>query len=676
MEKQAKLVESLVPGEILLVDDSPASLQLLSRLLEDAGYVVRQAPSGTLALWTIDLKRPDLILLDVQMPGTDGFELCCKLKDNPATRDIPVIFLSAQDEVTDRVRGFEVGAVDFIAKGFAKEEILARVHTHMSLAYVTKALEAERENLEVRVRERTREIEQSKILLQCVVDSFPDWIFVKDVDHRFLLVNKAMADANDLIPQDMIGKLDSELFPQELALLFHEEDEKAFAGNIFSGETRHMTPAGPQKKVFEIFKGPMRDEDDRIFAILGNLRDITERVATENANRELREKLSIAQRIEALGQLTAGIAHDFNNILAVILGFAEFAKNAIAAGKHEKLDYYLAEVLQSSQRGKELVEQLLSFARNRDASNSAIQVAPIVREIHRLLQGTLAGGSTIAIAVGEALPPVRIQAVHLHQVLMNLATNARDACPINGRIDIQVAEEQLVPAIECSSCRREFGGHMVRFSVKDNGSGIPASAITRIFEPFFTTKSIGKGSGLGLSVIHGIVHSANGHIHVSSTPDTGTQFDVYLPSAAADAAPDGEPTLFARLRRRVKGHLLVIDDEPSILAFETELLESIGCYVVGTTDSALAISLLEEDPLRFDLVVVDQSMPNMAMLEQAMSRHPALPIVMCSGYGGYMGDNAVIQRNIRFLHKPVSGELLAHTVEELLRQKDPSAAEE
>ncbi|MFA7270820.1 MAG: response regulator [Sterolibacterium sp.] len=672
MTKQAQFVETLVLKEILLVDDAPASLQLLTRLLEEAGYVVRQAPSGKLALWTIESKHPDLILLDVKMPGTDGFEVCRLLKANPATRDIPVIFLSAQDEVTDRVRGFKLGAVDFIAKDFAKEEILARVDTHLTLAYVKKALETERETLEARVKERTREIEQSKVLLQRVVDSFPDWIFVKDIDHRFLLVNKAMADANDLKQQDMVGKQDIELFSPELAQVFHEEDEKILAGNIYRGGVRHLRLSDTQERIFEIFKGPMHDNDGRIFSILGNLRDITDRVATEKVNRELREKISSSRRIEALGQLTAGIAHDFNNILAVILGFAEFARKAVAAGKHEKLGYYLSEILQSSQRGKELVQQLLTFARNREASDTAIEVTPIVREINRLLQGTSAEDKIITFYIDEALPPVRIQAVHLHQVLMNLVTNAHDASPSDGRIEFRVVEEHIAHAIECSSCHREFGGRFVRFSVKDNGIGIQPSAISAIFEPFFTTKEIGKGSGLGLSVIHGIVHSARGHVHVSSSPGIGTQFDVYLPSAPTDMAPEGTPSFFARLHQQVKGHLLVIDDEPSILAFETELLESIGCQVVATSDTAVAISLLEKDPLPFDLVVLDQSMSNMTMLEKAMNRHPALPIVICSGYVKYIGSNAAIQRNIRFLQKPVSGELLANTVEEMLQQKSHS----
>ncbi|BAL26243.1 response regulator [Azoarcus sp. KH32C] len=642
-------------GEILLVDDSAASLRLLSLWLHEAGYAVRQAQSGELALRSIQARSPDLVLLDVRMPGMHGFEVCRRIKADPHSEDVPIIFLSAQDETMDRVEGLRVGAVDFIAKNFAREEVLARVRTHVTLARVKLALRQEQESLEARVRERTAEIERSRALLQHVVDAYPGSVYVKGTDNRYLHVNRAMAAEHGMQPGDMIG-MDCGPEPDDDRILARE--------TVRAEETRWSELHGGER-IYETYSGPMLDQDGSVFGILRSRHDITERRLAERARQELEEQLWHAQKMEAIGQLASGIAHDFNNLLAVILGFAEFAETAVKAGRYEKLGGHVTEILQASRVGKDLVAQLLSFSRSETAEAAPIDVGPLVTEVVRLLRSTLGDDLPVRLRLDPLLPLVKIRPVHLHQILMNLGINIRDACRSRGNADIRVTLERLPALRRCASCHMDFDGEFVRLTVVDDGPGISPENLPRIFDPFFSTKDVGKGTGLGLSVIHGIVHSAGGHIQVESHLGRGTRFDIYLPGCGVRsehaAAGDELP-----VRRRLSGRVLVVDDEKSIAALEKGLFESAGCEVVATTDPDAALEMVRADPARFDLALIDQVMPGLSGVELAqelLSRRPDLPIVMCSGSDVPPDAAAGIRR---VLVKPVSGNELLRIVGELL----------
>jgi len=674
-------------GEILLVDDSPASLKLLSIWLEDAGHRVRQAPSGELALWSLQSRHPDLILLDVRMPGMDGFETCRRLKADERTQTIPVIFLSAENDADDRVRGLQLGAVDFVLKSFPQEEILARVNTHLTLARVKQALLTERANLEIRVRERTEEIEQHKALLQRVVDSFPDWIYVKDQAHRFLLVNQTMADAHSLRPEAMIGKLDMEMRAaaaahgphseehddtETLRQRFHDEDKAALAGHDMRGEIREWSAVHGEERIYETFKGPLFDRDGQITGILCYRRDITDKYRSEESRKQFETQLWRSQKMQAIGQLTGGIAHDFNNILATILGFSEFARTALAAGRTEKLDYYLSEVLQAGQVAKDLVAQLLTFSRGEDHGAEAIDAPPVLQEVVRLLGATLGAEMMVRLNIDDHLPSVRLRPIHLHQIVMNLGINARDACAGRGDVEITTTAEDL-PESVCASCHGNFTGRFVRISIADHGQGIPPEHLARIFDPFFTTKEVGKGTGLGLSVTHGIIHAAGGHLQVNSQVGQGTRFDLYLPALDASANSSADHSLPSRDAQSLSARLLVVDDESSIVALVTELFEFKGCQVTGLTDPMQALAIFQTDPARFDLAILDQSMPGLTgseLARQFTALRPDFPVILFSGNSAAPEHAESRPSEVRhFLPKPVSCEMLENTVYDLLQPR-------
>lgn len=406
---------------MLLVDDSASSLASLSIILTQAGYVVREAPSGELALMTLKVRPPELVLLDIRMPDMDGFEICRRIKAEAGTRDIPVIFLSAQDETPDKVEGFRAGAVDFIGKHFAEEEMLARIDTHIELGRVKKALEAERAALEDRVRERAEELRQ----------------------------------------------------------------------------------------------------------------DIAKRLAAEEANRALERALWQARKMEAVGLLAGGIAHDFNHLLSLILGYAQFAQNALASGRTEKLAGYLAEILKAGDEGQAVVAQLLAFSRADEVAGAAIDIGGAIAEAVDFLRPAMGAGIELNFAAAAPLPPILIKPVQVRQVATNLILNARDALTAGGHICVRLSVERPYLAQSCVSCRKPFEGHHLVLSVEDDGHGIALDILDRLFDPFFTTKDIGKGVGLGLPMVHGIVHSAGGHVTVESLPGVGSRFRVWLPAAAA-----------------------------------------------------------------------------------------------------------------------------------------------
>jgi PAS domain S-box-containing protein len=526
-------------------------------------------------------------------------------------------------------------------------------------------------------------IRESKALLQGVIDATPDWIYVKDREHRFMLVNAQSAQASGQSPAAMIGRRDSDFIPfgphignpdTDIQSL-HDDDDA-----VFRGETIHhpcdmneMFFKNGDVQVFDTYKRPLRDSSENIYGVLCYRRDITERFNTEREQKTLETQLRQAQKMELIGHLTGGIAHDFNNILAAVFGYAELIQMSPVIEQNPPLGLYLREILQAGIRAKELVAQLLTFSHRKEAASEAISVAPIVKEVTKLLRSTMPTSILIGSALTSDLPEVLISPVQLHQILMNLGINARDAIVGTGTVEITAELVFLEDMKTCDSCHVHFSGKYVMISVRDTGSGIAPEHLARIFDPFFTTKDVGRGSGLGLSVLHGIVHSANGHIEVITAPGKGTEFCIYLPPhsresgrLARDVKPDAE-------KAAIRGHVMVVDDEASIVGFTTLLLESLGCRVTGLTSATEALQMFQDDPYGVDMVMTDQTMPDLSGAELAramLACRPDIPIVLSTGYSNAIDEDTARQIGIRrFLLKPVPAKVLADVVGEYLAVK-------
>lgn len=521
-------------------------------------------------------------------------------------------------------------------------------------------------------------IRESKRLLQKVIDSSPDMIFVRDKERRFMLVNERFANAVKQTPASMIGRRDSDVLPLEMCVGssdrgthgIHHGDSAVFAGESIYMPSDKIILADGETHFFEASKRPLRDSSETVYGILCYRRDITERHKIEEEQVALEAQLKQAQKMEIIGHLSGGIAHDFNNILTSMFGYAELLKRSPAIKEDQKLSKYLREIIQGGIRAKELVAQLLTFSQKSETATDPINAAPIINEVVKMLRSTLPTTMSIEQEIAKVLPDVLISPVRLHQILMNLAINGRDAMKSKGLLSIRAEPVEVDDGKTCSSCHHRFSGRYLLISVRDDGSGIVEEDLLKIFDPFYTTKPVGQGTGLGLSVLHGIVHSANGHVEVLTAVDQGSEFRIYLPTQPTQGRIIHKESELDVGSIRIQGHVVVVDDEESIVAFVTALLESFGCRVTGLTSASAALRLFEDSAFTADLIITDQTMPELtgAELSRAiLARRSDIPIVMMTGFSTEIDEKAAREIGIRrFLMKPVPATVLTDIVVEYL----------
>ncbi len=511
---------------ILIVDDTPANLWVLGELLKKE-YEVRVATNGLEAMEIVKSISPDLILLDIIMPGLDGYEVCRRLKQNPDFRMIPVIFISALGMPDQKIQAFQEGAVDYITKPFQAEEVMARVRTHIELS---------------KLKDLKREIAERKLF---------------------------------------------------------------------------------EKRMIQM------------------------------------------QRLEAIGTLAGGIAHDFNNILSPIMALAELLMMDLPAGSPEY--DRAAEIHEAGRRAANLVGQILSFSRPQEHHKMPVRIQLILKEVVKLSRATIPSNIEIIHSIQNDCGPVLADPTNIHQVAMNLITNAYHAVEKEGgTISIQLTQTVL-SSEELAGCNLTPGKYAL-FSVSDTGHGISPENLEKIFEPYFTTKEQGKGTGLGLSVVFGIVKDHGGLVQVSSQVGRGSAFKIYLPLIEGPekaASPEEAVTNIQGSER-----ILLVDDEESIVRIVKSMLERLGYQVLGQTGSLEALAAFKADPKAIDLVITDMNMPKMTgdqLAAELMAVRPGLPVILCSGYSEKFEKLRSENKEIKgFIMKPIVRADLAALVRKVL----------
>ena len=400
------------------------------------------------------------------------------------------------------------------------------------------------------------------------------------------------------------------------------------------------------------------DDDGAIIGILASGEDITEK-------RRLEAQLQRAQKMESIGTLAGGIAHDFNNILAPIIGMSELLLEDL---RPDSLEHENAgEILKAGMRGKDLVKQILAFSRKAEHRLMPVGVQHILKEVLKLSRSTIPSYIEISRDIQNDCGPVMADGSQIHQVVMNLITNAYHAVEQNGgKISVQLKEIEIT-AGDSGFDAREPGAY-ARLSVSDTGSGIDPAAMDKIFEPYFTTKAQGKGTGLGLAVVYGIVKTHEGDVKVYSEPGKGTTFNVYLPlmkkapAHGSSEAPESLPTGNERI--------LLIDDEAAIVRLEKQMLERLGYVVTSRTGSIEALETFKARPQDFDLVITDMTMPNMTgdrLAKELLSIRPDVPVIICTGFSERINREAAERIGIDgFLMKPAVKSELAKMVRSVL----------
>lgn len=518
-------------------------------------------------------------------------------------------------------------------------------------------VEEYRHHLEYLVRERTSELQHQLRFEQELVDSIPAPIFFKDTDGYYLGCNAAFEKLSGFSSEKLMGKNIFDFVPADIAEPHHAVDlELLKKSGIKTYEGILPNSAGEPREVI-CYKSTFRDRDGNVGGLIGTIFDITERKILE---RQLQQK----QKMEAIGTLAGGIAHDFNNILMAIMGYTDLAISRLPA--ENAVSGHLEAVKQASQRAKDLVKQILFFSRMEEQQTSPIAIGTIIKEVCKLIRATLPSTIDIEYNIRPGNGLVMANATQIHQIVMNLASNAghamRDKGGVLGIHLAEVAGEEITSAVEPLNAER-----YQKLVISDTGCGMEKAVLERLFDPFFTTKEIGEGTGLGLSVVHGIVKKIGGVLDVQSTPGKGTVFTVYFPVFTDRQAEkrEGEAALLCGSE-----HILFVDDEKIIADMIREILESLGYTVDSCTDSLEALKVFRKNPYKFDLIISDQTMPHMTGMELAekiFEFRPDVPIILCTGFSETVSPELAAEKGIRkFVMKPIVGKEFAGIIRKVL----------
>jgi two-component system NtrC family sensor kinase len=546
------------PGPtILIVDDTPANIGLLVDYLEDHNFRVVVAQDGEEGIKRAKFAQPDLILLDVMMPGMDGFETCRRMMADAKTADIPVIFMTALTDSVEKVTGFDAGAVDYVTKPFQIEEVLARVNTHLALRAMQKQLEQQNNQLQLEIAVRLQ-VEAELSLTQYSVDHATDAIFWLAPEGKITYVNEAGCS---LLRQSRENVLHMHFYDIEIdatPATWAKNWERIKARRSCTVETRIRAKGNiviPLESTISYLEFGGK-EHAFVYA-----RDISERKRAEQSLNEsylnlkestrkleeMRQQLLQAEKMASIGQLAAGVAHEINNPIAFVysnlgtlktyiaallklVAFAERSEsllgdypevqNEIAVlRKQLDIDYVREDVMSlmdesidGVQRVRRIVQDLKDFSRVGEIERQVVDVHAGLNSTLNIVVSELRQKAEIRKEYGE-LPPIEGVGAQLNQVFLNLLVNAGQSIEANGIITIRTGHDEKWAWID----------------IADNGCGIPADNMSRIFEPFFTTKPVGMGTGLGLSLSYGIIAQHGGKIEVSSQVGQGSTFRIWLP---------------------------------------------------------------------------------------------------------------------------------------------------
>ena len=550
-----------------------------------------------------------------------------------------------------------------------------------------------------------KRVEESEKRLLALMDYNPSLIFLKDSHGRYIYLNKTY-EQQFAHSKDWRGKTDFDLWEKESAELFRAHDAAVLKSGRLMQFLEDSKDLNGKRHCWLCYKFPFTDangeqcvggigiDDTERVIVQEQLREreselrrsrdelelrIQERTeelsnAYQNLQKEIGDRESIeeqlrqSQKMEAIGTLAGGIAHDFNNILAAVIGFTEMAIDDVKDRPVTKKN--LQRVMKSALRARDLVRQILAFSRRTSHDRSPLSLTPVVKETIQFLKASIPSTVDIRFSVNASSDTVLASPIEIQQILMNLATNASSAMEeTGGSMKIGLNDIDFEPDSPVFGSDI-IAGEYIQLSVKDTGVGMTPEVMRRVFDPFFTTRETGKGTGMGLSVVHGIVKGLQGMITVESKPGEGTTFRVILPKAKGEvktkvpraaAVPGG------------KEKILFIDDEELLSELGKEMLQRLGYHVTAFTDPAEALKLFSSDPSFFDLVITDQAMPHetgTALARKLLSLRPDIPIILCTGHGEMITPEEAGKMGIKkFLMKPLMRQELAKAVRLVLPEQ-------
>lgn len=645
--------------KILIVDDLEANLIALERLLSDLDLLVYKALSGNEALQLMLEHEFALVLMDVQMPDMDGFETVQIMRQTREFASTPVIFISAiyRDEVYN-VKGIESGAVDFIVKPIVPEVLLGKVQVFVKL------FEDKSHLRHLNTELQTKEKELSKIkdeLLQAQeiahVGNFTHFPY----EDRHVW-SKVLYEIME-IPEDTIVTLpliEKFIHPMDLPLvkemvLSHlngkHKNQLEFRVKLPSGAVKYL-----ESRTFSAL-----DEEGNLHHVFGTVQDIS-------LMRQMEEKLRQAEKMKAIGQLAGGIAHDFNNQLAAIMGTAELT--LMQADDGEVVENGLKTILSISERVANLTKQLLSYARKGKYRNEEFDLNKVVTEVKTLLERTVDKVISLDFALDPSELLLEGDPNQVYSAILNIAINSRDAIEGEGHISISTGTKVIDDTSEFWDASDSEPGLYNYCRISDTGCGMEESVIRKAFDPFFTTKEQGKGTGMGLSAVLGIVKVHYGIIDVQSSQEEGTTFTLYFPSKKSAQLKSAEGFKLSDMKK-YSGNVLVVDDEEILLDLCSMMLQTMGFTVFTATNGREGVNLFREKAKDIDLVLLDMLMPQMGGKEaliEILDINPEAKVLISTGYGGEDETLKVKELGARdIICKPFKIESLTKVIDKVLQ---------
>ncbi len=523
--------------------------------------------------------------------------------------------------------------------------------------------------LDITARKRAEEeLQKQHDLLTQLVGTSPVGITFVDASGKIIFANTQAEEILGLSKTDItrleynapawrITDLDGKPFPMENLPFMQVLKTRKPVKDI-----QHAIEWPDGRRILLSINGtPLISATKEFSGMVATFEDITERKKLEAERLKLEERLQQSYKMEAIGSLAGGIAHDFNNILSSVFGFAELAKMKLE--DRANIENELDEILKAGIRARDLVKQILTFSRQAGIKREPMVVAPLIKETLKFIRASL----PVTIEIRQEFPVsgsmIIADPTQIHQVIMNLCTNAAHAMKERGgMLDVRLAEVELDDEVEVDFKGLKRGRYL-RLSVTDTGSGIPKEIIKRIFDPFFTTKERGEGTGMGLSVVHGIVKEMGGAISVYSDPGIGTTFNIILPLYKGEAV---ENKALDKLMKTGSGRILFVDDEEGVITSGRGILEQLGYEITSTTSPMEALELFTSDPGAFDLVLTDLTMPRMTGLElseRLQEIRPDIPIVLCTGFSLGISPERIRDAGIReMVMKPMVASELSEAV--------------
>jgi PAS domain S-box-containing protein len=490
------------------------------------------------------------------------------------------------------------------------------------------------------------------------IEQVAEGIAITDTEGTIEYINSAFEKITGYQKQELIGKNLRILKSGEHDELFYRQLwEKIIAGNTWNGRLTNKKKNGSFYNE-DATISPVFDKSGKIINFVAVKRDVTDEIRMEKV-------LQQSQKMESIGTLAGGIAHDFNNILFPIVGHTEMLLEDVS--EDHPFRNSIREIYTGALRARDLVQQILAFSRQGNSELTLMKMQPIIKEALKLIRSTIPTTISIRQHLQSDCGPVKADPTQIHQIVMNLTTNAYHAMEDNGGElnltlkEIKLSEYDLIPP-------DLKPGFYACLSITDTGMGMNKNLMDKIFEPYFTTKEKGKGTGMGLSVVHGIVKSMNGEIQVHSELGKGTEFHIFLPIAKSDfekqETQTNEPILGGN------ESVLLVDDEKSIIAMERQALERLGYQITSCTSSIEALEAFRTNPEKFDLVITDMAMPNMPgnkLAIELIKIRPDIPILLCTGFSESMSEEKIKSIGIKgLLMKPIIIKDLAKKIREVL----------